>query len=180
MYSSLSPGISSPTSQTRRGSRCSGLPSASLSTTPTSCTKCQMPTTSRGTAGLSLERDLSGSCWAWRMHHQPTETVLAQGWQGQGGSLSPACLPEGPCVARGSAFSITPRKGVGSPEPGTGDWRGCGAEATSSRTGGPRSAAQSLRDHDRLKFRPGKLAKWATQCHHSAPRDVCDQLRRLP
>lgn len=108
LYSSLSPGISSPTSQTRHGSRCSGLPSASLSTTPTSCTKCQMPTTSRGTAGLSLERDLSGSCWAWRMHHQPTETVLAQGWQGQGGSLSPACLLEGPCVARGSAFSITP------------------------------------------------------------------------
>lgn len=45
------------------------------------------------------------------------------------------------------------------------------AEITSSRTGGPCSAAQSLRDHDRLKFRPGKLAKWATQ--HSA-------LRRLP
>lgn len=45
------------------------------------------------------------------------------------------------------------------------------AEVTSSRTGGPCSAAQSLRDHDRLKFRPGKLAKWATQ--HSA-------LRRLP
>lgn len=54
------------------------------------------------------------------------------------------------------------------------------AEATSSRTSGPSSAAQSSRDHDRLKFRPGKLAKWATQCHHSAPRNACDQLRWLP
>lgn len=54
------------------------------------------------------------------------------------------------------------------------------SEGTSNRTGGPCSAPQSLRDYDRLKFKPDKLAKWTTRCHHSAPRDVCDHLRWLP
>lgn len=53
------------------------------------------------------------------------------------------------------------------------------SEGTSNRTGGPCSASQSLRDYDGLKFRPGKLANWICQCHHSAPRDVCDR-RRWP
>lgn len=128
-----------------------------------------------------MERDLSGSYWAWRTHHQPTETALAQGWQGPGRSLSPACLLEGPRVARGSAFSTPPPKSRGAPQSlkqVTGE--AVTLEGTSNRTSGPCSASQSLRDYDGLKFRPGKLAKRTTQCHHSAPGDMCVQLTWLP
>nr|BAB13832.1 unnamed protein product [Homo sapiens] len=77
--------------QTRPGSRCSGSPSASPSTMPTSCTKCQTPTTWRGTAGRSLERDSSESCWAWRMPLRPTDAGGAGLGQGRGKRRRRAC-----------------------------------------------------------------------------------------
>ena len=46
--------------------------------------------------------------------------LLAQGCQGQGRSLSPACWLEGSCVVRSLLSTSPPTKG-GSPEPDTGD-----------------------------------------------------------
>lgn len=62
-----------------------------------------------------------------------------------------------------SAFCITPQRvAPQSPIQVT-------SEGTSSRTSGPCSAFQSVKDCDRLKFRPGKLTKWTPQCHLTAP-----------
>lgn len=93
--------------------------------------------------------------------------LLAQGCQGQGRSLSPACPLEGPCVVRGLLSAISHTKGGGVPEPDTGDRMGHDLGRCLSGTSGPCSAFQSLKDHDGL--RPGKLTKQTTRCHPSAP-----------
>lgn len=58
-----------------------------------------------------------------------------------------------------SAFRITPQR-VAPQSPIQ-----VASEGASSRTSGPCSAFQSVKDCDRLKFRPGKRTKWTPRCH---------------